>query len=106
MENRKKWIENMLQSQPHDPFLWYALALEHQKEENFSAAVEIFEKLVQSHPHYLPTFYQLGKAYEVMGEQEKAVDAFLDGKRLAKKNGDLKAAGELSEALMMHDIFD
>lgn len=106
MENRKKWIENMLQSQPEDPFLWYALALEHQKEENFAAAVDIFEKLVDTHPQYLPTFYQLGKTYEILGESEKAIDAFLDGKRLAKKMGDLKAAGELSEALMMHDIFD
>jgi tetratricopeptide (TPR) repeat protein len=106
MENRKKWIENMLQSQPNDPFLWYALALEHQKEENYPTTIEIFEKLVQKHPDYLPTFYQLGKAYEIIGEQEKAVDTFLEGKRLAKKNGDLKAAGELSEALMMHDIFD
>lgn len=106
MENRKKWIENMLQSQPNDPFLWYALALEHQKEENYPATIEIFENLVQKHPDYLPSFYQLGKAYEIIGEQEKAVDTFMEGKRLAKKNGDLKAAGELSEALMMHDIFD
>jgi hypothetical protein len=37
---------------------------------------------------------------------EQAIDAFQDGKRLAKIKGDLKAAGELSEALMMHDIFD
>lgn len=75
----------MLQSQPNDPFLWYALALEHQKEENYPATIEIFENLVQKHPDYLPSFYQLGKAYEIIGEQEKAVDTFMEGKRLAKK---------------------
>jgi tetratricopeptide (TPR) repeat protein len=106
MENRKKWIENMLQSQQNDPFLWYALALEHQKEGENAEAIQIFERLLDSHPEYLPTYYQLGKLYESTGQEEKAIDAFTDGKRLAKKNGDLKAAGELSEALMMHDIFD
>jgi tetratricopeptide (TPR) repeat protein len=106
MENRRKWIENMLQSQPEDPFLWYALALEHQKMENLDTTIEIFEKLIHSHADYLPTYYQLGKAYESKGMNEQAIDAFQDGKRLAKIKGDLKAAGELSEALMMHDIFD
>ncbi len=96
----------MLQSQQNDPFLWYALALEHQKEGETTEAIQIFERLLQSHPDYLPTYYQIGKLYESAGEEEKAIDAFTDGKRLAKKNGDLKAAGELSEALMMHDIFD
>jgi tetratricopeptide (TPR) repeat protein len=106
MDNRKKWIENMLQTQKDDPFLWYALALEHQKENAIPSAIEIFEKLISSNPDYLPTYYQLGKLYESQGEEEKAIDAFQDGRKLAKKKGDLKAAGELSEALMMHDIFD
>jgi hypothetical protein len=44
--------------------------------------------------------------YEAIGNNELAVDLFMDGKRLAKKMGDIKAAGEISEALMMHDIFD
>ncbi len=106
MENRKKWIEEMLATHADDPFLHYALALENQKEGNLTEAILILNKLQTSHPDYLACYYQLGKMYEAVGENEKAVDAFLDGRRLAKKNGDIKAVGELSEALMMHDIFD
>ena len=44
--------------------------------------------------------------YETIGINELAIDVFQDGRRLAKSLGDIKAAGEISEALMMHDIFD
>ncbi len=106
MENRKKWIEEMLVTHADDPFLHYALALENQKEGLVDEAILILEKLQILHPDYLACYYQLGKMYESVGRNEKAIDAFLDGRRLAKKNGDIKAVGELSEALMMHDIFD
>jgi tetratricopeptide (TPR) repeat protein len=106
MEDRKKWIQNMLATQADDPFLHYALALENQKDGMIAEAIEIMDKLLTNFPDYQATYYQLGKLYESIGENEKAVDTFLDGRRLAKKNGDIKAAGELSEALMMHDIFD
>jgi tetratricopeptide (TPR) repeat protein len=106
MENRKKWIEEMLATHADDPFLHYALALENQKDGDVPTAISILEKLQASHPDYLACYYQLGKMYEAVGQNDKAVDAFLDGRRLAKKSGDIKAVGELSEALMMHDIFD
>lgn len=106
MENRKKWIEEMLATHAEDPFLHYALALENQKEGNLPEAITILEKLQKTHPNYLACYYQLGKMYEAVGSNEQAVDSFLDGRRLAKKMGDIKAVGELSEALMMHDIFD
>jgi tetratricopeptide (TPR) repeat protein len=99
-------IEAMLQTHPDDPFLHYALALEWQKEGDVPKAVERLLELQSIKPDYLALYYQLGKMYEAIGENEKAIDTFLDGKRLAKKNGDIKAAGEISEALMMHDIFD
>ena len=96
----------MLATHADDPFLHYALALEHQKDGDVPTAISILEKLQTSHPDYLAGYYQLGKMYEAVGQNEKAIDAFLDGRRLAKKIGDIKAVGELSEALMMHDIFD
>lgn len=99
-------IEAMLQTHPEDPFLHYALALELQKEGNLKGAIERLLELKNIKPDYLALYYQLGKLYESVGDNENAVDTFLDGKRLAKKNGDIKAAGEISEALMMHDIFD
>ena len=55
---------------------------------------------------YLALYYQLGKMYEAIGANELAIDVFQDGRRLAKSLEDIKAAGEISEALMMHDIFD
>jgi tetratricopeptide (TPR) repeat protein len=99
-------IEAMLQTHPNDPFLHYALALEWQKEGDLQKAIDHLLELKSLKSDYLALYYQLGKMYEVIGQNELAVDTFIDGRRLAKKIGDIKAAGELSEALMMHDIFD
>jgi tetratricopeptide (TPR) repeat protein len=99
-------IEAMLQTHPEDPFLHYALALEWQKEGEMQKAIDRLQELKVLKPDYLALYYQLGKMYEAIGNNELAVDLFMDGKRLAKKMGDIKAAGEISEALMMHDIFD
>lgn len=99
-------IEAMLQTHPEDPFLHYALALEWQKEGEMQKAIDRLQELKALKPDYLALYYQLGKMYEAIGNNELAVDSLMDGKRLAKKMGDIKAAGEISEALMMHDIFD
>lgn len=99
-------IEAMLQTHPEDPFLHYALALEWQKEGEMQKAIDRLQELKSLKPDYLALYYQLGKMYETIGNNELAVDSLIDGKRLAKKMGDIKAAGEISEALMMHDIFD
>ena len=99
-------IEAMLQTHPSDPFLHYALALEWQKEGDLQKAIDHLLELKSLKSDYLALYYQLGKMYESLGQNEMAVDTFIDGRRLAKNIGDIKAAGELSEALMMHDIFD
>jgi len=106
MSSRRIMIEAMLQTHPEDPFLHYALALEFQKEGEIQRAIDCLIELKKIKSDYLAIYYQLGKMYESIGDNEKAIDSFMDGRRLAKKMGDIKAAGEISEALMMHDIFD
>jgi tetratricopeptide (TPR) repeat protein len=99
-------IEAMLHTHPDDPFLHYALALEWQKEGEIQKAIDRLLELKELKSDYLALYYQLGKMYEAIGANEWAIDVFQDGRRLAKSLGDIKAAGEISEALMMHDIFD
>lgn len=94
-------IEDMLSSNPDDPFLKYAAALEHRKTGGMDIAGNIFEDLVENHPDYLATYYQLGKMYEDRGDVEKALETFRKGHQIAQAQNDTKTMGELSEALML-----
>ena len=104
MTNKRiELIQKMLQENPNDCFLNYASALEYAKEGNSKLAIEIMEKLVKQDQNYLATYYQLGKLYEQEDQVEKALVVFKKGIIIAKQQENIKAIGELEEALMILD---
>ena len=99
-------ITEMLVKNPDDTFLNYAAALEHKKAKKPKSAIRIFKKIVSQDPDYLATYYQLGKLLEEVGKTDEAIEVYKAGRQLAKKTNDVKATGELSEALMILDAGD
>ena len=104
--DRLEMITEMLVKNPDDTFLNYAAALEHKKRNKLKKAISIFKKIVNQDPDYLATYYQLGKLLEEVDKTEEAVEVYKRGRELAKKTKDVKAMGELSEALMILDEGD
>lgn len=99
--NRLEMITEMLVKNPDDIFLNYAAALEYKKQKKIKKAIKIFKKIVEQDPKYLPTYYQLGKLLEEDGRTDEAVEVYITGKKLARIAQDVKAIGQLSEALMI-----
>ena len=99
-------ILKMLETHPNDPFLHYASALEYEKLEQFEQAIAILERLIIEQPDYLPTYYKTGQLHEVVANTERSIELYKEGKRLARIQKDFKTEGELSEALMLLDVFD
>ena len=99
-------IQKMLETHAEDPFLHYASALEYEKMKQFNEARNVLSNLIHIQPDYLPTYYRLGQILEQLHETENAIESYRLGLKLAKSTGDYKAAGEISEALMLLDIFD
>ena len=97
MADRIQQLREFVNEDPKDPFNRYALALEYQKVD-LQKAVEIFELLLRDHPDYLPTYYQLGKLYLELTENEKAMQVFDSGIEKAQKQNDVKALKELKAA--------
>lgn len=97
MASRIQQLEGFVNEDPTDPFNLYALALEYSKS-NSGKAVEIFNELLQQHPDYVPTYYQLGKLYIDLSENEKALNVFALGIKIAGGNNDVKAMRELQSA--------
>ena len=106
MQDRLKMIETMLETNPKDSFLHYAAALEHQKNGDIVGAIKIIQKIIKNDPDYLASYYQLGKMLEEKGKIDEAVSVYKSGKSVAKKQSDMKTLGELSEALMLLDVFE
>lgn len=99
-------ILKMLETHPNDPFLLYASALEYEKLEQFERAIAILERLIIDQPDYLPTYFKTGQLHELVANTERSIELYKEGKRLARIQKDYKTEGELSEALMLLDVFD
>jgi tetratricopeptide (TPR) repeat protein len=99
--SRKEQILNMLETEPNDVFLNYALAMEHLSIADFIEAEQQFKKVLDLNSTYLPCFYQLGQVYEKLNLIEVAIDYYKQGLDLAKLQNNTKALGELNEAIWM-----
>ena len=101
-ENRKKNILKMLESEPDDVFLNYALAIEHLNSiSTLSQAAEQLKKVLRLDPQYVAAFYQLGKVYEATGNIPEALRYFNEGLTVAESKKDKKAAGEFRDAIFL-----
>ncbi len=98
MNKRINQIIEFLQEDPKDTFLIYALALEYSKSDTPYLAVQTFKKLIDLHPEYIATYYQLGKLYESLGEKKQATEIYLKGMELAKNDVNKKTYLELKDA--------
>lgn len=101
---RAKRIEtllSMLQTEPKDIFLNYSLAMEYVAENNLVLAEEQFLKVLNFQNDYVPAFYQLGKLYEQLNQNEKAIDVLKRGLEFAKTQKNNKAVNEFGEAIFM-----
>lgn len=97
MSSRLEILEQFFHDDPTDPFNIYALALEWQKQ-NTSKALHFYSLLLDQHPEYIPTYYQLGKFYQDLNERDKALATFQQGIDHAKRQQAMKALRELQTA--------
>lgn len=96
---RRAKIEAMLKEEPQDIFLRYSLAMELTKDNQHDESLRLFDALCQETPPHVPAFF---RAAQILADQEafpKARDYLRTGIEQARAQGDLHAAGEMSEML-------
>jgi tetratricopeptide (TPR) repeat protein len=103
--NRKERIDllnSMLEKEPGDLFLNYALGLEYAKDiATVSDAESQFKIVLGLDKNYIPAYYQLGKLLETLLRKPEAMECYTAGLEKARELKDNKAAGEFSEAIFM-----
>lgn len=87
----------MLEKQPEDPFLNYALAIEYQSRDEDESAIIYYDILLSKHTDYLPVYYQAGMFEVKRGNIEKALDLFRKGMLIANLQDNHKTYRELRE---------
>jgi tetratricopeptide (TPR) repeat protein len=99
--SRLNQVLEMLQSEPNDVFLNYALGMEYLALNEWSSAEFAFQKVIALNENHVPCFYQLGKLNEAQGLNEKALVYYNQGLSLARTQKNNKAINEFSEAIFM-----
>ena len=92
---------SMLEKEPKDVFLNYALAIELVGEKKFEEAEKQFVKTVKLNNEYLPCYYQLGQVAEKIKTEKEALEYYKKGLALAQKQNNQKAVNELNEAIFL-----
>lgn len=91
-------VRILLQTNPKDNFLRFALAKEYEKLEKNQQAREIYEEVLNDSPAYIGTYYHLGKLLEKMDEPAAAFNIYTLGMDKAKELGESHARNELAGA--------
>ncbi len=88
----------MLETEPNDTFLLYALALEYQNKGEVVLAEKYFDMLLINYPQYLATYYPAAAFYAEKQEVQKAKKIYEKGIEVALFQNNIKALAELRSA--------
>ena len=93
--DRLSQLRAMLQDEPGDPFLRYAIALELNRGGAREQACKDLEALVREAPDHVPSYYQLASILVDLGRTSDAIEVCDAGSLQCIVSGDRKTRGEL-----------
>jgi hypothetical protein len=97
--SRLEKIQAMIADDPDDDFMRYSLAMEFQKAGSHQESLCGLGELMDGETPYVPAFFMAAQQLANLGELEEARGILRVGIEQAREQGDLHAAGEMSEFL-------
>lgn len=97
--SRIESLRKALEIDPNDTFARYALGLEYLSANKLSDAKNVFDEIIALDPNYVAVYYQLGKTYELMGDDDSAKKIYEKGIYVAASQSDQHTKNELEQAL-------
>lgn len=101
---RRERIEEMLSREPDDQFLRYGLAMELDKEADHERSLELLSGLMDDATPYVPAFFMAGQQLARIGRGDEAKAVIQRGIPEAQRQGNMHAAGEMTEFLASLDL--
>ena len=96
---RLQKLAEMLEKQPNDTFLLYAMGMEYLGMGEVNVAEKYFKLVLEFDKAHVATYYQLGILFTQNNREIEAQDFLEKGYELAKQKGDLKTQNEFRSAL-------
>lgn len=96
---RLEKLQALLEIDPADSFMRYAIGLELAKAGKFEDAIRALEELREKDPAYVPTYYMLAGYYRKTGDKDSAKLIYQEGIVQARTANDRHAMSELQAAL-------
>ena len=93
--SRIEELEKMLDENPDDPFLIYALAREYEAKEGTLQALLMYEHLVTNYPTYIATYYHYAKLLHKAGNRNEGIRLLEKGIEEGTKAKDMHAVSEM-----------
>ena len=97
--SRRQQLEAMLEEDPNDSFLHYALALELAKSADRPAGLKRLEEMNERFPDHVPAYFRRGQLLAEDGDVDSARIVLRQGIATAHRLGDSHAAAEMQELL-------
>ncbi len=104
--NRLQKLLGMLEQQPDDLFLKYALGMEFLGMNDTDKAEQAFREVINADEHYVPAYYQLGRMLESAKKETEAMAIFEKGLTEARLKKDRKTIQEFQSALDQLQFLD
>lgn len=92
----RQQLEQLLDAEPDDLFLRYALAKTLVSEGKLECALVQFHRVLDLNADYVPAYFQMGQALAEAGRTDEARGIVERGIDVARRVGDSHAAGEMS----------
>jgi len=96
---RRQQIETMLEEDPTDSFLRYALAMELRAEGDLLGSIDRLKSLMTDTPPHGPAFFMAAQQFVQLQQIDAARTALRDGIEQARDQDDSHAASEMADLL-------
>jgi uncharacterized protein HemY len=93
--SRSDMFRKLLQKDADNPMILYSLGNELFKEGRYEEARDLLQRAITNKPDYSVAYRMLGRAHYELHENTEAKEVFLNGKEVARGNGDLQTVKEI-----------
>ncbi len=97
--DRLKKLLKLLEKDPDDPFMHYAVGLEYISMKRYREGIAELQDLLQRDSRYVPAYHQLGLLFAQLRKKDEAISILQQGIRVAADVGDQHERVEMEEIL-------
>ena len=103
-DDRLSQLRNLLDTDPHDAFCMYGIAMEYAKTGSHQEAIAWFNRTIETDPAYCYAWYHKARCQADAGDTQGANETLQEGMKQSSEIGDTHATQEMEALLQSINI--